>query len=761
MECVSDVIAKMETLMILTIYLGILNLDKASTLKSNISISQIEKDLPVLTSKGCRPEYLYNPNRTMTKVTFVIPVITRWNIPKPYLLLLDQKFLNTTAFNILFIEFNPSCQYTIHQFLLDQLLGENFNGRKYFLLTLLVFFIPNSDLLNYLSMLSTYNVPVISLSVTELNTGNYFYNNFLPYKTRGKAAANFLILFMTKANIKSLIILYDSTQKSKEIMLNFQEKLIERNSTICQLYTYYISTAKSNNSTVLEKIQTNKFTRYIFLISSNKTLIRFIFGLLENSKVMKTVILHDSSAGPNDRLKEDKLDFIFFKRKDKTVNGKISQALANAIKKFQLVLNFTNTVNITGRIMPKCFSDSFTSSLGIQVPISVSTSMYRKSIKDGVVKTVRYGKYRDRNPQATVKWFTSNIKLGFSFCQKNCRPGYYPIYTGHNRCCWVCKFCENKYFKTAEGQDECLKCDEKNSLTNENRTMCIPFTYHFFQIEGNKTNIVFILATIGSLYSTMILFVFVKNRKTPVVKSSNFPLSLIQIIFHAMQSLQLLISALKQTQMVCIFNAVTTGSIIKLIIAIHFVKTNQLLTVFQSTKRIKRKHFVKASEVVVPGAFVVANTLLDIIHLVHSTFEFGIYEKKAEHLRLRYCQMTSFFYIDVITVIFFSVICSIKAFSGRRLPSNYNEMRFIFLGTFTLIIQMLLSLILHANFQNEGTVIFVDSLVVFFASFSVLTITYGYKVYIVLFCKNKNTTAAFKTKLFRLYDNEFTIIQAK
>ena len=106
--------------------------------------------------------------------------------------------------------------------------------------------------------------------------------------------------------------------------------------------------------------------------------------------------------------------------------------------------------------------------------------------------------------------------------------------------------------------------------------------------------------------------------------------------------------------------------------------------------------------------------------------------------------MTSFFYIAVITVIFVSVICSIKAFSGRRLPSNYNEMKFIFLGTFTLTIQMLLSLILQANFQNGGTVI----LMVFFPSFSVLTITYGYKVYIILFRKNKSTTAAFKSKLF-------------
>ena len=155
------------------------------------------------------------------------------------------------------------------------------------------------------------------------------------------------------------------------------------------------------------------------------------------------------------------------------------------------------------------------------------------------------------------------------------------------------------------------------------------------------------------------------------------------------------------------------------------------------------------------------NTLLDIIYFVHSTFEFGIFEKKAEHLSLWYCQMTSFFYTEVITIIFVLVMCSIKAFSGRQLPSDYHEMKIIFLGTFTLAIQMLLSLILHANFQNEGIVIFVDSLMLFFASFSVLSITYGCKVYIVLFRKNNNTAAAFKNKLFRLNDDEFTTTQAK
>ena len=215
-------ITKMEILMIMAIYVGVLNLNKVSTLKPNNVNDQFEKYLSVLTSKpssGCCPKY--NPNPNISKTTLVIPVIMKSKVSEHFLSLLDQKLLNTTLFNILFITFNPSCQHLIQQFLLDQLLGENFINSKYFLLTLLVFHVPNLALINYLSTLSTCNVPVTSRSNTELNMRRCHYNNFLSYKTRENALVKFLFLFMTKDNVNSLIILYDSGQDSLELMLNF------------------------------------------------------------------------------------------------------------------------------------------------------------------------------------------------------------------------------------------------------------------------------------------------------------------------------------------------------------------------------------------------------------------------------------------------------------------------------------------------------------------------------------------------------------
>ena len=342
------------------------------------------------------------------------------------------------------------------------------------------------------------------------------------------------------------------------------------------------------------------------IISRDKALISLIIGVLGSSKVMKTIILH-RRAKSYYTLKEDKLDLIFINWSCNLVDRHIVKALANAIKVHQLDLNSGSTTDITGRIIPKQLVDT---SLPPWLLKFLDLSLYQCIINrlKEVCYVARYGNYSERKSQTTVKWFKSNSTLTSSFCEKNCRPRHYPIYTGLSRCCWVCMFCENKHFKKSEGQDECRKCDEKTPLTHKNTTVCIPFTYGYYQIVKKYINIAFIFAIIGGLYNTIILFVFVKYRKRPVVKSFNFPLSLIQIIFHTMQSLQLVISTLEQTQMVCIVNAVTTGSIVKLVILIHLVKTNQLLPVFQSTKRIKRKYLAKANEVAVPGNFIAANT---------------------------------------------------------------------------------------------------------------------------------------------------------
>ena len=102
---------------------------------------------------------------------------------------------------------------------------------------------------------------------------------------------------------------------------------------------------KLNNSSILEKIQANKFVKYIFITSRDRALINCTIGVLRSSKVMKTVMLHRRARSPY-KLKKDKVDLIFISGNYNLINSHIAQALANAIRKQQLNLNSASTTNI-------------------------------------------------------------------------------------------------------------------------------------------------------------------------------------------------------------------------------------------------------------------------------------------------------------------------------------------------------------------------------------------------------------------------------
>ena len=305
-------------------------------------------------------------------------------------------------------------------------------------------------------------------------------------------------------------------------------------------------------------------------------------------------------------------------------------------------------------------------------------------------KLKKYGLYSiDPSGNETLNWYSNTTLWNETFHHsKNCLAGFYPIYKGADKCRWSYVFCESGYYKNTTGQDMCLVCNRSTSLTNANRTKCLPFDYQYYQVKGKYSSIVKLLTTLGFLYSLSFLIIFVRYRNTPVVKSSNIPLTFTQIVLHIGQSCQLLLTLMKQNHTVCLLHLFTSGNALKLIIAIWMIKTNQILSVFRATSKVKRKHFIKLGDIAVLSIFITCNILMNVAILTQSSFQFGIYEITSAVVRLKYCKMSSYFYIDSTAIIFLSIICSIKAFHGRHLPSNYNEMKYIFLSMCTLSIQL-------------------------------------------------------------------------
>ena len=332
---------------------------------------------------------------------------------------------------------------------------------------------------------------------------------------------------------------------------------------------------------------------------------------------------------------------------------------------------------------------------------------------------------------------------------RNCSPGYFPLYLSRG-CCWNCHPCYAGYVKPSTGQRSCFKC-QLGTITNTNKTKCLPFIYRYFQISKFQQVVAAIFSAMGGVYTTVFLGVFLYYKETPIVKSSNIKLSVIQIMLHFVLNIHLAITSLEQTQYMCLAHSIIGGYLLKSIMSVYIIKTNQLLTVFQSTIKVQRSVSLTLKESIFPVAFLTTNILITIIFFtIYSEFKFGLLEIKDSPVISKYCNLSTYFYLDITLVTIQSVSCSIKAFIARKLPTNYNETYYIFLVMFTTTILLLVAIPLRESFNQDGEIIFVDSCIIYSANMALISIAYGYKTWIILFQKQYNTIEAFQKVLFKM-----------
>ena len=256
------------------------------------------------------------------------------------------------------------------------------------------------------------------------------------------------------------------------------------------------------------------------------------------------------------------------------------------------------------------------------------------------------------------------------------------------------------------------------------------------------------LSFLGCVYTVTYLGIFIWFRNTPMVKSSNFKLSIFQMLLHLFLSIHINITLLQQERVVCFIHSIMGYYLLKLIMSVYIIKTNQLLTIFQTDVRIDKTVCLTMKEIFFPLIYLAVNIFVAIIVLVaYKGDEYGLRQAENTMEKHIYCKMEAYFYLDLTLVLALSVVCSIQSFLARKLPTNYNETYYIFLAMFTTTVLLLLSIPLHASYSKNGQQVFVNSCMIYTANISLITIAYGYKIYIMLFQRHLNTKEAFKKSM--------------
>lgn len=709
--------------------------------------------LDVLVAIYVREQFLFGQNLALTSKKYV------------------QSITENEIINVGFLIYDLSCDDSknpLEKFI-DILLSDTLNNARPFQIAGIIADIKTDELNKMADILSPYSVPLFSFisdgsKIKYMQSVKKYYDNVVPISKSFLYRINLLKEFSKTNNLKLMTIVYDMEEESRNVV----DDIIKSDFICISNLLQFLTIQDLNNDTVRWEN-----TAFILAVTSSYKAIQKLVKLLCKTPQTKILYIFYSFDGNTFKLdspttelvtveyvKENYLQhaYCFFGRvclikTSSTVVDRFYEKLLNSIiKSVQYIENNLDDMQYYNRIPSRQYSSKL-----VKLMRNVSRGftkggliLYHNSLANNRSIKKPFMSYNWNGLRTNITWHT-NITFNLStFCDVVCMPGHYPIYI-IGKCCWKCISCDADTVKKAVGLQVCSKCDKSISMANKNQTECLHYKYDFFTPSKTKVDMVLVLSLSGFLYTVFFLSVFAIYRDTPVVKASNFLLSVIQLSIHAMLNMHIFISILPQVKIICIGNVIVGGYLLKLVIGIYIIKTNQLLSVFKSKTMLRRTVFLKLREMLIPGMFLTANSFLTLILFEEFNVTYGILKGKNGLVRYKYCNVSFQFYIDILSVISMSVICSIQAFRSRHLPANYNEAKYVTVAMFTSTIFLILSIPLDASLRSKGISILVDSYVIYCTNVAVLSITYGYKIFIILFQKEKNISKYFQEKTFQSF----------
>ena len=260
----------------------------------------------------------------------------------------------------------------------------------------------------------------------------------------------------------------------------------------------------------------------------------------------------------------------------------------------------------------------------------------------------------------------------------------------------------------------------------------------------------YFLSSVGVLSCIVFIIIFIQNSDTPVVKSSDYKLCIIQIITHLLLFMQLLLFTIHphSYKFICILRPVGVGFLLTLVLSITFSKTQRLLFIFQAKTKLSRKKILFST--LAQRSMIVTACLIQIglSTLLLLFFIKPVFSVEENWLRSEYvsCDEGNVLTLQIGFAFTLSMMCTVQAFRSRNLPENFNESVSIFFAV-SITSLILISIVpLQFSKMEIDYILFLDAITLFLANTALLFTIFGYKVFIIMCKPDENTQEAFRMK---------------
>ena len=357
----------------------------------------------------------------------------------------------------------------------------------------------------------------------------------------------------------------------------------------------------------------------------------------------------------------------------------------------------------------------------------------------------------------------SNIK---SICSEKCSPGYFPRQIGNSWCCWHCSPCSQNSIKPEEGNVSCTECP-MHTKANENRTSCLPILSVHIHYNDLTGALILSISVAGVVLNIFTIAVFILKRQTPIVRSSNFNFSMVQLACHLMVFILVNLFIEDQYLLKCRVRIYGIWLSYTIIISVILTKVSRLVLIFQTNHIITKEDILKEKTkeffifffcLIFYACIAITLSLFDAItreDIIEEIETKGRYEKYTK------CKSSAQGIVSIAYILILQLICGIQSFRGRKIPGKYNEANCISYAMFLSTFSLFLSVLLTESIRSNEVSLILEAFMIMLANFSILFFLYFYKVWLIIFKSEKNDIVVYREECFQSFKEEVSVVSPK
>ncbi|EDV21899.1 uncharacterized protein TRIADDRAFT_59571 [Trichoplax adhaerens] len=426
-------------------------------------------------------------------------------------------------------------------------------------------------------------------------------------------------------------------------------------------------------------------------------------------------------------------------------NDSCSAENLRGIDKFRLLEELVN-VSFHGISVRKFH---FTST-GDGVPKYTIVNLQPDNVDKNRMKFVKIGtwSFRQLSEQPSLEINDSKIiwngdrpwyDIPSSNCSNHCLPGTVRVINSRETCCWQCFPCSNLSISNETNAKTCHTCS-KFYHPNINHTVCNPNQIEKIEPLSTLAIFIYFVVVIALLLTLITWGLFIKYRKTAIVKASNFTVSNLLLFSICYCSLVPILFLLPKSRFTCELAVIGFGSSLTIVMLTIVSKTKTVAKVFNGElgNTNGKKKTYKLLQAVLPISITIAQICVCSVAIHFDPVKVTLIAVTRNRIHLQCSSKYKIAFLLAFAFIALSnLICIYLAFKTRKLPENFNEAKYI---CFTALIMFCIVVTLIPSFFTT-TGPLQDAIAAFgCAAFALAALfcIFANKIYVMLFQPDLN-----------------------